>query len=108
MAPETLIAGSVNDVVALALLLAVLGSGLLLVTETASLVLPSSTAWAVTDAVTVPPEATVPREKVTTPPTTANVPWLVVADWKLRIEPRVSVRMVAEALLGPALVTVIL
>ena len=46
-----------------------------------------------TDAVTVPPAATVPREKVTTPPDTLNVPWLVVADLKLRREPRVSVRV---------------
>ena len=49
-------------------------------TEAMSLVLPSSMAWAVTVAVTVPPAATVPSEKVTTPPETLNVPWLVVAD----------------------------
>jgi hypothetical protein len=80
MAPETLIAGSANDVVALALLLAELGSGLVLLTVAVSLVLPSSVARAVTEAVTVPPEPTVPREKVTTPPDTLNVPWLAVAD----------------------------
>ena len=68
MEPETMIAGSANDVVALALLFAELGSGLLLLTEAVSLVLPSSMAWAVTDAVTVPPAATVPSVKVTTPP----------------------------------------
>jgi hypothetical protein len=79
-APETLIAGSANDVVALALLLFGLGSELLLLTEAVSLVLPSSMARAVTDAVTVPPEATVPTEKVTTPPDTLIVPWLTVAD----------------------------
>jgi hypothetical protein len=80
MAPETLIAGSANDVVALAPLLAGVGSGLLLLTEAVSLVLPSSIARAVTDAVTVPLTATVPTEKVTTPPDTLNVPWLEVAD----------------------------
>src|ERR1041385_5862440 len=63
MAPETTIGGSANDVVALALLFAELGSGLLLLIEAASLALPSSTAWLVTDAVTVPPEAMAPREK---------------------------------------------
>jgi hypothetical protein len=41
MGPETLIAGSANDVVALALLSAEVGSGLLLLTEAVSLVLPS-------------------------------------------------------------------
>src|SRR6266567_3325836 len=81
MAPETLMAGSANAVDAKALLLAVLGSALLLVTEAVSLALPSSIARAVTDAVTVPPAATVPTVKVTTPPDTLNVPWLVVADW---------------------------
>src|SRR5712692_9468535 len=59
-APETLIAGSAKDVVALALLFAELGSGLLLLTRAALVALPSSMAWAVTDAVTVPPGATVP------------------------------------------------
>src|SRR4051812_20678616 len=67
-APETLIGGSANAVVTLALLLAEVGSGLVLLTEAASLLLPSSTAWAVTEAVTVPPEAMLPRLKVTTPP----------------------------------------
>jgi hypothetical protein len=95
-------------VVALALLSAVVGSGLLLLTETALLALPSSTAWAVTDAVTVPLAAIVPRAKVATPPDTVNVPWLVVADLKFRMEGRVSVRVVLEAELGPALVTVML
>lgn len=40
IAPETLIDGSVNDVVALALLLGVLESGLPLLTEAVLLVLP--------------------------------------------------------------------
>src|SRR5579883_415521 len=73
MAPETEMAGSVNVVVAPALLLAVLGSGLVLVTETLFAPLPSSTTWPVTDAVTVPPAATLPAVKVTTPPETLNV-----------------------------------
>src|SRR5262245_33111851 len=68
MAPETLISGSAIDVVLLALLLPELGSGLLVLTEALSLALPSSIAWAVTDAVTVPPGAMVPMEKVRTPP----------------------------------------
>src|SRR5205809_5345947 len=62
IAPETTIAGSANEVVALALLLAELGSGLLLVTDAVSLTLPSSTAWAVTEAVALPPEAMAPME----------------------------------------------
>src|ERR1700732_3368761 len=74
IAPETLIAGSANTVVALALLLAGLGSGLLLLTLAMSLALPSSVAWAVTDAVTVPLAGTSPKEKVTMPPDTLNVP----------------------------------
>src|SRR5262249_4857045 len=62
---ETLIAGSANIVVWLELLLPLLGSGLLLVAEAESLVLPSSIAWAVTVAVTVPPAATLPTVNVT-------------------------------------------
>ena len=78
----TLIDGSLIEVVAEALLLVVLGSELLLLTETASLVLPSSIAWAVTERVTCPPEAIVPSEKVTTPPETVNVvPAGALADW---------------------------
>src|SRR4051812_8307070 len=65
VAAETTIAGSRNDVGTLALLLAELESGVLLLTEAVSLVLLSSMAWAVTDAVTLPPEATVPTLKVT-------------------------------------------
>ena len=68
MEPETLILGSANEVVALALLLPVLGSGLVLVTEATSLVLPSSMAWAVTDAVALLPAAMLPIVKVTTLP----------------------------------------
>src|SRR5438270_6890618 len=90
-APETLIAGSANDVAALALLLAVLGSGLLVLADTALPVLPSSVAWAVTVAVTVPPAATAPTLKVTTPPEALNVPWLAVADLKASSDPSVSV-----------------
>ena len=60
----TLIAGSATTSVSLLLLLlAGLGSGLLLLTEALSLVLPSSIAWAVTEAVTVPPAATLPGKR---------------------------------------------
>src|SRR5262249_8400389 len=77
---ETTMGGSENIVVALPLLLAEFGSGLVPVTEATSLVLPSSIAWAVTVAVTVPLAAMLPIEKVTTPPDWLNVPWPVVAD----------------------------
>ena len=108
MGPETLIAGSANDVVALALLLAVLGSALLLVTEVESVALPSSIAWAVTEAVADPDAAIVPREKVMTPPDTLKVPWLELADWKFKRAGSVSVSVTSVASAGPALVTVML
>jgi hypothetical protein len=44
MAPETMMGGSAKEVVVLALLSAVVGSGVLLVTEAASLTVPSSMA----------------------------------------------------------------
>src|SRR6266568_4423883 len=102
MGAETLMPSSASAVVTLALLLAVFGSGLLLVTETASVALPSSIAWAVTVAVAFPPAAMVPRENVATPPDTLKVPWLEVADRKFRIEDSVSVRLVLVASVGPA------
>src|SRR5262249_37853832 len=70
--------------------------------------LPSSVTKAVTDAVTLPPEGTVPTEKVTTPPETLNVPWLAVADLYVRLEGKVSASVTPEALPGPELVTVML
>ena len=77
---DTTMAGSATEVLAVALLLAELGSAEVAVTEAELVRVPSSIAWAVTVSVTVPPTAIVPRLKVTTPPDWLNVPWLAVAD----------------------------
>jgi hypothetical protein len=61
-------------VVALALLLAEFGSGLVLVADATLLVEPSSLALAVTVAVAVPPEAMLPIVNVTTPLDWLKVP----------------------------------
>src|SRR5260370_32435527 len=66
--PDTTIGASATAVVVLALLFAVLGSGMLLVTEPLSLRLPSSVDRAATVKLAVPPLTTVPSGNVTTTP----------------------------------------
>src|SRR4051812_12968853 len=68
MDADTTIGGSATAVLALALLLAVLESGELLVTEAALVRLPSSSAWTVIVAVALAPELRLPKLKVTTLP----------------------------------------
>src|SRR5262249_26892168 len=108
MGPETTIAGSATDVVADALLFAELGSAELALTVATLLAAPSSTAWAVTVAVTVAPAVMLPMVKVTVEPETLNVPWLVVAErYFIRLLGSASLSVTADAAAGPLLVTVI-
>src|SRR5579864_4697423 len=107
MGPDTVIVSSVTTVVTgRGELLLVLGSGMLLDAEDESVGLPSSIDWAVIVAVADLPLATVPSEKVTTPPDCVNVPWLVVAETNMRLVPSVLVRTVTAASVGPLFVTV--
>src|SRR5262249_7583721 len=96
-----------NDVDADALLFDGLGSGLELLTEAASLLAPSSVAWAVTVAVTVPPAATLPIKNVTVPPELGYVPWPEVAATYFEMPGSGWVRVTPVAEAGPAFVTVI-
>jgi hypothetical protein len=99
-------AEAITVVVALAVLLAVLGSLSVAVTLTLLVIVPPSVG-ALTTIVTVadPALAIVPRLQVTVPALWLQVPWVGVADTKPTLAGNVSVTLTPVAVLGPALLT---
>src|SRR5262245_26311804 len=99
-----------TTVVVLAVLLAVLGSTLLSATLAVFVIVLPLAAAALTRAtmvtVALPAAARLPRVAVTVPPACVAVPWLAVAETKLRPAGSTSVTTALWAVLGPALATV--
>ena len=92
-------------VVSVSVLFAALGSVVALVTLTMLVMVPVAIG-VTTMATGVLVTAMVPRSQVTMPPDSLQLPWPGVADTKVTLAGKVSVRVTAVELAGPLLVTV--